>query len=75
MIVPFTLSAIAFQQVYFRFCYVFGLKGLMGMDELGKVEKVEEAYRKPGRKKAQRMIATSILYGFILTLIYYFLPF
>jgi hypothetical protein len=74
MVILFTLSAIGIQQVYFKFCYVFGLKGLIGRDELGKVEKTEDAYRELDRKKAQRMILSSILYGVILTLIYYFLP-
>jgi hypothetical protein len=74
MVVLFTLSAIGIQQVYFKFCYVFGLKGLIGCDALGKTEKVEDKFRELDRRKAQRMIVTSVIYGVILTLVYYLLP-
>lgn len=75
MVVLFTLSAIGVQQVYFKFCYVFGLKGLYGMDEVGKTFTVEEAeYRKADKEKAQRMIVSSVLIGILLTAIYFFLP-
>ncbi len=75
MVVLFTLSAIGIQQVYFNFCYVFGLKGLYGLDEVGKTKTVEEEeYRRADRAKAQRMIISSVLIGILLTAIYFFLP-
>jgi hypothetical protein len=75
MVILFTLSAIGIQQVYFKFCYVFGLKGLHGMNEIDKTETVEEEeYRRADRSKAQRMIISSILIGIMLTAIYFFLP-
>lgn len=75
MVILFTLSAIGIQQVYFKFCYVFGLKGLYGLNEIGKTQTVEEEeYRRADRQKAQRMIISSILIGILLTAIYFFLP-
>lgn len=75
MVVLFTLSAIGAQQVYFKFCYIFGLKGLYGMEEVGKAQKVEdEAHRHADRAKAQRMIISSVIIGVLLTAIYFLLP-
>jgi len=72
----FTASAIGVQQVFYKFCYVFGLKGLYGFLEADKVKSVEgEEYRKLDRAKARRMLISSLLIGLILTVIYYFLPF
>ncbi len=74
MVILFTLSAIGIQQVYFKFCYVFGLKGLYG-EEVGKTKTVEEEeYRRADKEKAKRMIFSSILIGILLTAIYFFLP-
>jgi len=75
MVVLFTLSALAIQQVYFKFCYIFGLKGLFGLDKLGKAQKITDPENlKKDRAKALRMIVSSILIGVLLTAIYFFLP-
>jgi hypothetical protein len=76
MFLLFTLTAIAVQQVTARFCYRFGLKGLSGMDKLGAIEKVDdEASRQRDRRKALRMLVTSLLAGLLLTALYFYLPF
>jgi len=75
MVVLFTLSTLGIQQVYFKFCYVFGLKGLYGLGEIGKTQKIKEPEQlKKDRAKAQRMIISSVLIGIALTAIYFFLP-
>ena|ERR1035437_995102 len=75
MFILFTASAIGVQQVYYKFCYLFGLKGLYGFGEVRRAKLVEEVeYRKLDRAKAQRMISSSVLIGLVLTAIYYFLP-
>lgn len=74
MVVLFTLSTLAIQQVYYKFCYVFGLKGLYGLADLGKTQKIkEDEYLKKDRAKARRMIISSVLIGIVLTAIYFFL--
>ena len=70
----FTLSALAVQQVYLKFCYVFGLKGVSGMDEPGKVQQLENAeLRKAARRRSIKMILTSVLIGMLLTALYFYL--
>ena len=75
MVIPFTLSSIGFQQVYFKFCYLFGLKGLYGLGELGKTVSVEEENaRKLDRKKSTRILISSLVIGILLAVIYFYLP-
>lgn len=75
MFILFTLSALGIQQVYFKFCYIFGLKGLFGLDQLGKAQKItDDENLKKDRDKAMRMIVSSVLIGIALTAIYFFLP-
>lgn len=75
MIIPFSLTSIGAQQVIYKFCYVFGLKGYYGFGEIGKQLKIEgKDYLELDRKKSRRMIISSVLIGFFLTLIYCLLP-
>ncbi len=75
MFIPFTLTIIGAQQVIFKFCYLFGLKGYYGFGEVGKAKSVEEEeYRKRDRAKARKMIISSVLIGLLLAAVYYFLP-
>lgn len=70
----FALSALAVQQVYFKFCYVFGFKGMYDMDEPGQVQPVEhQELRKAHRRKSLKMILTSLLVGILLTALYFYL--
>ncbi len=76
MFIPFTLSAIAIQQVYFKFCYLFGIKGFYGFGEIGKTKSIQEKeFLKLDNAKALRMIITSMLIGLVMTILYFFLPF
>jgi hypothetical protein len=76
MFVPFTLSVIGAQQVWFKFCYIFGLKGYYGFGEVGKAKTISDAENiKRDKSKAQKMIVSSVIIGAILTVIYYFIPF
>jgi predicted secreted protein len=76
MFVPFTLTIIGAQQVYFKFCYLFGLKGYYGFGEVGKAKTVtDEENIKRDKAKARKMILSSVIIGAILTVIYYFFPF
>ncbi len=75
MFIPFTLSAIGIQQVYFKFCYMFGIKGFYGFGELGKARTIkEEEFKKLDKAKALKMIVTSVLIGLAITIAYYYLP-
>ena len=75
MFFPFALTTIGIQQVYFKFCYVFGIKGYYGFGELKKTRTVQEdEFKKSDKAKAMRMIVTSVLIGLFLTILYYYLP-
>lgn len=75
MLIPFSVTALALQQVYYKFCYVFGLKGYYGLNLVGQTNKVTDAESlKLDRAKAHRMIVSSVFIGTILALIYYLLP-
>jgi glucose-6-phosphate-specific signal transduction histidine kinase len=74
MFIPFAVTAVAAQQVFYKFCYRFGLTGLYGFGELGKEKNAEEdEFKKLDRKKSQRMIVSSVIIGIILSIAYYFL--
>ena len=75
MVVPFAVTSVALQQVAYKFCYVFGLKGLYGFGEIDKANKIkEDEFRKKDRRKSQLMLISSLLIGIILSVAYYFLP-
>ena len=72
--IPFTLTTIGTQQVLFKFCYIFGLKGYYGFGAVGKAKTVEEdAYRRLDLRKSQKMILSSVIIGLILAFVYYYL--
>lgn len=63
------------QQIYFRFCVMFGAKGVFNFDEVGRVHTVEQKeYARLDRIKAWRMIISSTIIALVLTVLYYFLP-
>lgn len=75
MFIPFSLTIIGSQQVYFKFCYLFGLKGYYGFGEVGKAKAVTDAENiKRDKAKARKMIVSSVIIGAVLTVVYYFLP-
>jgi hypothetical protein len=72
---PATSVAISFQQVYFHFCVRFGLKGVFNFGDLGKTFTVDQKENfKKDRMKAQKMIIQGIIFGLVISLLFYFLP-
>ncbi len=73
---PVTSLAIGIQQVYFKFCVGFGMKGYFNFSELGKMDSITEAeFRKKDRAKATQMIAAGISAALVAAVVFYFLPF
>jgi predicted nucleic acid-binding Zn ribbon protein len=76
LFVPMAAIAVNFQQVYFKFCVNFGLRGIFNFGNLGQHDTVEQAeFRRKDRTKAIKMIVVGILIGLIVTLTFYYLPF
>ena len=75
LFIPVATLVVNFQQVYFKFCVNFGLRGIFNFGDPGKHDTIEQAeFRKKDRKKVIQMIVTGILVGSVCTLIFYFLP-
>lgn len=75
LFIPAASAGISFQQLYFRFCVNFGLRGVFNFGEIGKTFSVEQKeYFKIDRMKARRMIITGIIFGIIVSVIFYLLP-
>jgi hypothetical protein len=73
--VPMASLVINFQQMYFRFCVNFGLRGIFNLGKPGRFDTVEQAeFRKKDRNKAIRIIVTGIIAGLVSTVIFYLLP-
>lgn len=73
MFIPFCVSAMATQQVMFKFCYRFGLTGLYGFGKVGYDKKVpENQFRELDRKKSMKMLVNSLVIGILLTTFFYF---
>jgi len=72
---PVTSLAVGLQQLYFRFCVAFGIKGVFNFENFGKTGSVEQTnFRKKDRAKAWRMIIMGIAVGIIADLIFYYFP-
>jgi hypothetical protein len=72
---PLVSFAVGFQQTIFKFCVGFGLKGIFNFKDLGESITVEEAeMRRLDKAKATKMIVTGILFGLVLTVLFYFIP-
>jgi hypothetical protein len=72
---PLTSFFIGIQQWYNKFCMGFGMKGIFNFEELGKITKVEgEEMKNADKRKAQKMLVSSISLGVLITLIFYFIP-
>lgn len=68
-----TSFAVSFQQVYFKFCVNFGMRGVFNFGDMDKTFTVEQKeYYKKDRAKAMKMIIVGILFGAIVSLIFYF---
>jgi len=65
--------AVSFQQVYFKFCVNFGMRGVFNFGDMGKTFTVEQKeYYDKDRAKALKMIIAGIVFGAMVILIYCF---
>jgi hypothetical protein len=72
---PATSVGVGFQQWYFHFCVSFGMKGVFNFGDIGKTFTVEQQENfKKDRAKAQKMIFIGILFGLVVTGLFYLLP-
>ncbi|HSY77193.1 MAG TPA: hypothetical protein VK890_10075 [Bacteroidia bacterium] len=72
---PLVSVGIGFQQWYYKFCAGFGMKGVFNFKELGESISVEQAEMlKADKAKAINMIATSVIFGLVLTIVFYLIP-
>jgi hypothetical protein len=75
LFIPATSVGVGFQQWYFHFCVNFGLRGVFNFGDIGKTFSVEEKeYFKKDRAKAWKMITTGIVFGLVVTILFYILP-
>lgn len=75
LFIPAASFGVSFQQWYFKFCVMFGIKGVFNFGNIGKTFTVEQKeYFRKDRIKAWQMIISGILFGVVVALIYYFLP-
>jgi uncharacterized integral membrane protein len=75
LFIPAASVGVGFQQWYFHFCVNFGLRGVFNFGDLGKTFTVEQKeYYQKDRAKAWRIISTGILFGIIITILFYILP-
>lgn len=75
LFLPATLSAVGFIQAFSHFCVAFGMKGLFNVSpELRKMESVAQAeFRGQDKKKAIRILISSLAVGAAVALVAYFL--
>ena len=73
---PLSFTILCFQEALQKFCVVFGIKGVFNFKNIRKVIRIEqEDDRKKDRKKGWVIIFTSALIGFVVAMIYFYLPF
>lgn len=75
LFIPATSLGVGFLQLYSHFCVNFGLRGVFNFGDIGKTFSVDQQENfKKDRAKAWRMINTGILFGMIVTILFYILP-
>lgn len=73
--IPAASVGVGFLQWYNHFCVNFGLREVFNFGDIGKTFTVEqkENYKKD-RAKAWRMISGGLIFGIVLTILFYLLP-
>jgi hypothetical protein len=72
---PSVSFAIGVQQVYFKFCMGFGMKGIFNFKDLGESVSIEEAeMRRLDKAKATKMLVIGLLSGLVITILFYLMP-
>jgi uncharacterized integral membrane protein len=75
LFIPATSLGVGFLQLYNHFCVNFGLRGVFNFGDIGKTFSVDQKENfKKDRAKAWRMISTGIVFGLILSILFYILP-
>lgn len=75
LFIPATSLGVGYLQLYYHFCVNFGLRGVFNFGDIGKTFTVDQQENfKKDRAKAWRMINMGILFGLIVTIIFYLLP-
>jgi len=75
LFIPAASVGITFQQVYYKFCVAFGMKGVFNFGDMGKTYSVEQKeYFKKDRAKARKMIIIGIIVGVVVAILFYILP-
>ncbi len=75
LFIPAASTGVGFQQWYFHFCANFGLRGVLNFGKIGKTFTVDQKENfKRDRIKAWKIIISGILFGIIITAVFYILP-
>lgn len=70
---PAAAFGISVQQLTSKFCIAYGMKGLYNFGEAGKASQVQNAeFLKKDKEKVRNMILSGILFGLLVTVIYFF---
>lgn len=70
---PAAAFGISVQQLTSKFCIAYGMKGLYNFGEAGKASQVQNAeFLKKDKEKVRNMILSGILFGLLVTAIYFF---
>ena len=76
LFVPVSALAVNAEQLYFKFCVNFGLRGVFNFGDPGKLDTVEQReFRMADRKKAISMILSGMLIGAIAAILFFLLDF
>ena len=75
LFIPAATFGVTFQQWYFKFCVYFGFKGVFNFGDMGQQFSIEQKENfKKDRIKVAKMIVAGILFGAIITTLFYLLP-
>ena len=73
--IPAFTFAVTSQQWYFKFCVYFGLKGVFNFGDMGQQFNIEQKENfKKDRIKVAKMMVAGLLFGAIITTLFYLLP-
>jgi hypothetical protein len=75
LFLPAASFGVGFLQWYNHFCVNFGMRGVFNFGDIGKTftNEQKEDFKKD-RMKAQKMIIQGVIFGLVLSILFYFLP-
>jgi hypothetical protein len=72
--IPFSYSILCFLQAFFKFCVLFGVKGVFNFNDKRIITKItNEEYRSKDQRKSVWIFILSVLIGLTFSIIYYLL--